>query len=1378
MPPDGYPANPFNWNSTRGVAPEQLRDDPRSSGRDYTSPYNRSDTQSVVPLETREYFRRDSLSPQEYTVSICSRDATRSVQPRDHHGSISPEGYQASPYNRNGTQSVAPPQIQERFRTPQDETIAHEILWRNKDAKIDSRSRLSRAFTTKAKRAKFSDRDFCRALTAVVKGKEIAGPGVVEVLRDLFVEAGGDINFTPPRKSMGSIFKKPLQERSKLLETSTEAGNVDFVRIISRHSDKTSLNSSLDIALGNRKRATGVQRASQQDQILQILISKGADGSNTISAAVGVGDEKLLAMLLQGQLPESTLSAALPSAVTFSNIDTRFQLTRMLLEKGADVNHNAGESMLQATKLFDLDILSLLLEHRPRSESLSRAFSAALNLSDSGGRMEACHKLIYAGATGEEVNKGLDIAINTEHHNIDFMKLLLREASVDYENGHALCLAIANQHLLQLQLMLEKRPNIVTFDGAFAAAIRLRNPRDQLKYCRILVGAGPPRDSCSKALVVSAKSQKDELCKVFLEKGASPDFDGGASVTAAVLSENIGILEMLVQGDYQKPNNDSLAAGFEVALSMSPSRQKKIKILRLILDGGLQGPSLDMALVTETRKGRDGVALTKVFLEYGASLNFQGGEALIHCTCSGDLTLLEILLKSSQQPSTEILSQMFEASLKLGSKTRHHALEMILEVKMPNDGQVAAAVDTLVQEKTVDIQALQLLLSFGASVHYNNHNPLIGAARTFNKHLLSLLFAHATIESAASVVFSVLMKSENFWSKRETFDILTILLENGAEGTAVSDALIRTVRDGQPSARHFEVALLQYRVDVDHREGEALQIVTERGEPALVRRFLEMKPCNESISMAFPYAFHSKLGEENTLQVIETFIELAVDHLDPDFMHGQIPEPPVFLCINSYPNNLQILEATLRAGFRVNDPMSSEEGQITALYWALSSKGKKIADSMVELLISRSPDLRDHPEPLLYIAIESGRYQAVPLLVNAGADVDVANEEGVTPLSIASQKGDINSMRILLEASSCPTDGSLHDAAHWANLDAINLLLKYGYDANLPSLRFEGRPPLFELCFRAPVYLQQTQATAQQKEKKIKLAILALIEGGALTGERLPQAENRSILHHALDSANPYIMTKVFLECGQFKEINFEHNLFTNGEYTYSPTMYVKKGKCRGDKTQSQSLVTLLESFSATDRYWKNKGAQPRDMIDPPQHIQKAEDDRKALEKRRREEAEEERRRVEEEQRQIRAARLKLSLEAEATQAKLEKEERQFKLRQEHEQRMHQQGLARQNDLLRVQQNSDQLALRQATSLSRLNNDENEAEHRRRMILMSRQKELMQSWGPAYNQGLQNSGYPSNYPALGSSNKSNIDLRSRRRWVEGSGLNPRIMEID
>lgn len=419
--------------------------------------------------------------------------------------------------------------------------------------------------------------------------------------------------------------------------------------------------------------------------------------------------------------------------------------------------------------------------------------------------------------------------------------------------------------------------------------------------------------------------------------------------------------------------------------------------------------------------------------------------------------------------------------------------------------------------------------------------------------------------------------------------------------------------------------------------------------------------------------------------------------------------------------------------------------------------------------------------PLLHLAVESGRDSIVQCLIEKGADVDGVNENDDTALFICVVKNDLQNMQALLDAGASSNDGSLHEAARMVNCDAIKLLLEHGHDPNFPAVHLDGRPPLFELCFQAPSYLHQSQAPAQQKEKQAKKAIQALISGGAFTDGQLPQAGYRSILLHALDSSNPHMITKAFLESGQFKDINKDYNLFSDGTFTYSPTKYVEKGKCRGNNTQTQSLVKLLSTFSATPRFWKNTGPQPQDMVNPPPEIAKAEEARKAAEKQKRREEELLRLRIQAQQEELETQRRKLALEQEAEQAKQQRLDLVFRQQQAHAQKLHAAEIAKENDKLRIREAYDERALRHAQSLSQLRNNENELEQRRRLQYLGERKSLAQSEAVligAYSQGLQDAGMGvGGRRALGMSTRSNLDLGGRRK-IEGVPAQGRITELD
>lgn len=74
-------------------------------------------------------------------------------------------------------------------------------------------------------------------------------------------------------------------------------------------------------------------------------------------------------------------------------------------------------------------------------------------------------------------------------------------------------------------------------------------------------------------------------------------------------------------------------------------------------------------------------------------------------------------------------------------------------------------------------------------------------------------------------------------------------------------------------------------------------------------------------------------------------------------------------------------------------------------------------------------------------------------------------------------------------------------------------------------------------------------------------------------------------------------MTSTLLKSGEFRSVNEDFNLFTDETHTYSPTMYVQYGPCQSDRMYHSQLVSLLQYYQAGDRYWKNRGVQPAEMI-------------------------------------------------------------------------------------------------------------------------------------------------------------------------------------
>ena len=240
------------------------------------------------------------------------------------------------------------------------------------------------------------------------------------------------------------------------------------------------------------------------------------------------------------------------------------------------------------------------------------------------------------------------------------------------------------------------------------------------------------------------------------------------------------------------------------------------------------------------------------------------------------------------------------------------------------------------------------------------------------------------------------------------------------------------------------------------------------------------------------------------------------------------------------------------------------------------------------------------------VAIQHRRQDLVKSLLLAGAEVDVQDATGRSPLSMASNIGGelgVMMMGNLLAAGASKNDGSLHNAAKELNLQAMQVLVEHGHDPDFPSPLHDGRSALSELCLHA-ADLGEITAT---REKHMEKAINFLVESGS---DVTLQSEGKSALLLAMESKDPVTTTKVLLRAYMWKYINKPFNLYTDGKFTYSPTMYVER--VLPDSDHRTALQTLLRANRGVDTYYANSGAQPEDARGLPAHLELQEQERRA----------------------------------------------------------------------------------------------------------------------------------------------------------------------
>ncbi|CZR50284.1 uncharacterized protein PAC_00156 [Phialocephala subalpina] len=997
----------------------------------------------------------------------------------------------------------------------------------------------------------------------------------------------------------------------------------------------------------------------------------------TLLAAVSQGSTTKLDLLLTGSVTSSMCAAAITTAMKLPMTEIRFKIMSKLLvpattsnaeipevsqavldilqncpedmdlldllcrQGRANLNFEDGLAVLLATKHSNYTLLTILLRagtFLPSSTTIERALECAiaLPLSDMN-RPNKVKALLWKVKPQGAINRALIQEIKSalkQGQRSPVIKILLDAgADVNSEHGMPIQLAVNDQALMGL--LLSKGPTVRSSSSAFPAAIGLKDP-ERLILCEKLLRAGAageeiskalykiteegptalplvrlilplvPPESVSVALIIAVNLGDLELSQVFLDNGGSVEYEGGQAVCSAASAGNSEMLKMLVSLKL-KPSLSTLLTGFGGAMSLTGESYHQI--LQILLEAGMRGEAVDDALVETVRHGDESLKMTELLCKNGASIEWKEGEATVIAARSAMLPTLDLLLE--REPSEAVLKRSYiEASTSILSKSeRVQVIERLLKAGKQVDIHVAKTLTSATTAPS-DRPMIKMLLARGV---FDEGQAMVHAAKSLDLRTLSLLANSPKAAPHVSVAFEAVLITDELWKSATGLAVVKLLLDKGASGPAVAEALYRAVEslesisvETETLAYDFIGALLKNGADVNYQRGLSLQRATLQANIPLITKLLP-HASPESKAMAIPYVFTVCDEKAAVLKTLAAFVESFDngEELDIMFRHpDENLEPVLFLALSQFPRDTQILRALLGMGYPPNQWQfcASEEDvapeRWPILCWALEQPQKKISSGVIEMLIDAGADVnyisKTGMTPLM-LAIQNQRVDIVSKLIAKGANVAAEDSEGITPLAIASSMNNIPLMECLLEADAEVDDGSLHDVAAKLQLDKMRILIKYGHQVDYPSDRHDGRSALAELSLRAV----DNDPTPKHLEKVIQF----LIVNDAKIAIR--NVCGKTIFHYALDSSNPVLILTALLKI-MWEHINGDAFLYSDKTYTYSLTKYVEKDLYQGPRNQKEDILALLRKKQAIDRFWAHDimSKQPSDYCNGPPHIE------------------------------------------------------------------------------------------------------------------------------------------------------------------------------
>ncbi|CAK7199715.1 hypothetical protein SEUCBS139899_002398 [Sporothrix eucalyptigena] len=948
-----------------------------------------------------------------------------------------------------------------------------------------------------------------------------------------------------------------------------------------------------------------------------------------------------LAMLLrytkQQQPLDSLLMSEVQLVVKASPQECSVDIIMALLSAGADINSNNGNALGLAVATPIPEIVEIFLQYQPSDASLVAAIPRIFSISNARSRLTVAEMLLKAGVPTYEINRTLNHAVVNFPQDHPLLRLLAPAA--DPEDGSAVYSAVKSQNVKTVAVLLSAQQfSVSVLNSALKETMLLSDKTKRQNICLQLIHAGASNQATSDALLVAASDGDLHLGNILIENGANPDHNDGLAVVKACQSGAQAILEMLLKRQ-PAPKADTLLRGFQKACKLG-NLATRGEIFRLLLEQGVSGDAVHEELVVSAGYGDSGLHLVRLLLEHGADIDYKKGLAVKTSTRNGSMSTLALLLGISYQdirertpvnsPSQDTLISSLKSTWRLddGDK-RYQIIQWLFAAGLQLTEAVHVALNKAVKEKHPNLGLVQLLLEHGASPLADGCQTLVNAACQFHTSVLELCVTLSKISQAdlSYALQEALNPARvNAWLSQQGHDTAKLLLGQGAQSTHLGQDLVLCVKncDGYNNgvARQFVELFVKYGADINVDNGASLQTAAKMGDVPLVQKLLTLAPEVDIAAMSFPHIFESGASENTVLQLIDIFHDYRVnDECGIDVMYKDPDSDPVlFVALSRYPRSVRILEALLGVGFyydqmirlRVTPDMEEIES-VSLLFWALFQPQSMISNGVIELLIENGCKVNFQTSqslttPLM-LAIQSKRTSLVKTLIRAGAEVDVVNCAGNTPLFMAVLAGGDAGITMMTDilgsgVELSKNDGALHLAAHQLNLKAVKLLVQSKYDIDYPCPLYNGFSALMQVCLHG----SDDGPMNASKLKNFEQCASYLINQGSNLELR---SNGKTPLLLAFESGDPVAMTRALLQAGMYKFVNDPFNQYHSKKHTYSPTMYVRL-KLKQKAAVRESLLSVLEMSRAEDVYYARSGPQPSDAVNVPEDLMHIERERLA----------------------------------------------------------------------------------------------------------------------------------------------------------------------
>ncbi|KAL7948567.1 hypothetical protein V8C42DRAFT_314859 [Trichoderma barbatum] len=527
-----------------------------------------------------------------------------------------------------------------------------------------------------------------------------------------------------------------------------------------------------------------------------------------------------------------------------------YDMANLLATYGASIEYNDASMLKGAIARGQLDLVNSLLHDRTAlsAPAASSCVSAIPKQAAPEVRYTLLSLLLKKGANGDALSHVLIDAV--EAGDANSVELLLNPyfptsqtnghkpmnggrhavASVDYQNGRALCAAIIQSNIELTRKLLTARPSANTLMAVFPLTMRLSGA-DRYQMVELFIKKSLPTSSLHAAFqdaIAEDISKRDRaLINLLLQKDADVNYNNGAGLAPLISQKDVSLLAPLLK----KATPQTAAARTHDAMRVDDHRAR-FDIMTLLLQAGAATGVVEIATVlseTLSEKPVD-MSLLQLLLQHGnADVNALDGAAMDKATINPDPKVLGLVL-SMGKPTSQSISKALQS---LASTPPSDGKALKLRVLLPKsdpkedlNGILAQEVQFLSRDpgqSQLSLNTLKILLESGADPNAYQAAALCHAVRGGKIQIVDQLFGPQCRLSQVSLGCA-LPHALRLQDPMNRQTLTTKLVGAGASPQEVNRALIHAIKT-YPEDFGL-IRILASKADVS--DGEALSLAISK----------------------------------------------------------------------------------------------------------------------------------------------------------------------------------------------------------------------------------------------------------------------------------------------------------------------------------------------------------------------------------------------------------------------------------------------------------------------------------------------------------------------------------------------------------------------